>query len=93
MASKTAKTINTEVTEVIESNNSATMTPKELAAYFGTDAKSVRKWLRAIMTNKVGKGGHWHLDTSDLEGMRAQFDAYRSSKVTVVTVADLAPAE
>ena len=67
----------------------ATMTPKELAVEFGTDAKSVRKWLRAMTANPVGKGGHWALDVSDINALRVSYDTYRTGKVTVLTAADL----
>lgn len=64
------------------------MTPKELAIELDTDAKTVRKFLRSLTTERAGKGGRWVIDADDLDTLKDRFAAYNSRRSTVLTIAD-----
>lgn len=53
----------------------ATITPKELAAELGTDARTVRKFLRspAGFDARVGKGQRWAIESKSVRSLKAKF--------------------
>lgn len=77
---------NTEVTEVTETE-SDTLSAKDLAAEFGTDPKSFRRWLRTLTSSRAGKGGRWVFDTESADSIRAAWLA-RSTKGTTPELED-----
>jgi hypothetical protein len=57
-----------------------TLTPKEIAVDFGTDPKTLRKFLRSItpVDDRPGKGSRWSIpgNAKNLKSLRTQFDAW-----------------
>ena len=45
------------------------VSPKDLAQAWGTDPKSVRRFLRSLTDNRAGKGGRWEISTDDVEAL------------------------
>lgn len=66
----------------------ATITPKELAIELNTDAKTVRKFLRTLTTDRAGKGGRWVIDAADLDALRIKFADFNSRRTTTLTLTD-----
>jgi hypothetical protein len=62
------------------------MTPKELANHFGTDPKTVRKFLRSIATERPGKGGRWTIPTEMLPELEERFAAWNTRSATVLSL-------
>lgn len=56
----------------------ATMNTTEVATEFGTDARTLRKFLRSPegTDSKVGKGARWSIEKRDLRGLRKRFTAW-----------------
>jgi hypothetical protein len=58
-----------------------TATPKEIAAQFGTSAKTLRKFLRQEAKDAgvetPGKGGRWAIERKTLRSLRKRFDAWQ----------------
>lgn len=63
---------------------SKVMTPKEIAADFETDARTLRKFLRsqakANGTETPGKGSRWAIEARTMRSLRKQFDAWVAAK-------------
>lgn len=59
----------------------ATLTPKEIAVKFDSDARTVRKFIRQD-TGKVGKGHRHAIDSKSLKSMQKRFDAWIAAKAT-----------
>jgi hypothetical protein len=61
-----------------------TSTPKEVAQEFGTDAKTLRKFLRSItpIEDRPGKGGRWSLPATkkQLTTLRKRFDEWETAR-------------
>lgn len=56
------------------------LTPKEVAAKFSTDAKTLRKFLRKDMTDKApGKGARWEIPATSLKSLQKRFDAWNAT--------------
>lgn len=64
------------------------MTPTELADHLQVTPKEVRKFLRSITPDRAGKGGRWALDIQDLDMLTDRFRAWKSGKVTLLTLTD-----
>ena len=62
------------------------MTPKELAAEFDTDPRTIRKFLRSLTTDRAGKGGRWEIDPADLDALRDRFDAFNARRTTTLII-------
>lgn len=69
-----------------------TLTPKEIAIKWDSDARTVRKFLRtAEGTGKVGQGNRHAIDTKSVTKMHKAFDAWnaaRTAKSTESPIAD-----
>src|SRR5690606_10457475 len=61
-----------------------TLTAKQVATRLGTDAKNLRKFFRskASTVEPVGQGGRYEFNASDFEKIKAEFDAWNSTKRT-----------
>lgn len=62
------------------------MTPKELANQFGTDPKTIRKFLRSIATERPGKGGRWTIPTEMIPELEERFAAWNTRSATVLSL-------
>jgi hypothetical protein len=64
--------------------NTKTLTPKEVAAEFGTSPKRLRKFLRAEAreneTETPGKGGRWAIPAGTVKSMRKRFDSWAAEE-------------
>lgn len=51
------------------------MTPADLATELGTDARTVRKFLRSITPRdeQPGKGSRWNIEKKQLRSLRSQY--------------------
>lgn len=76
---KTAETAEVEVTEVAP----ATVTPAELALAFGTDPKTMRRFLRNVTQAKAGKGGRWAIDSALVPELKARWDSRNAASATI----------
>lgn len=56
------------------------ISPKDLAEIWGTDPKSVRRFLRANTTNRAGKGGRWEISIDDVEVLTAAYNGKANAK-------------
>lgn len=55
----------------------ATITPKELATELDTDARTVRKFLRATLPDAApGKGSRWAIERKQVRSLKAKFAAW-----------------
>lgn len=61
-----------------------TLTAKQVATRLGTDAKNLRKFFRskASTVEPVGQGGRYEFNASDFGKIKAEFDAWNSTKRT-----------
>jgi hypothetical protein len=59
-------------------------TPKDIALEWGTDAKTLRKFLRKDIKDKglesPGKGQRWAIDARSLKSLQKRFDAWNAAK-------------
>lgn len=72
--------IEVEVTEV---KQPSTVTPAELALAFGTDPKTMRRFLRNVTQAKAGKGGRWAIDAALIPELKARWDSRNAASNTV----------
>lgn len=72
-----------EVTEAVVPPATATVTPAELALAFGTDPKTMRRFLRNVTQAKAGKGGRWAIDASLVPELRERWDNRNAASATV----------
>lgn len=66
----------------------ATRTPKEIAVEWGTDARTLRKFLRnteAGGTGKVGQGNRHAIEAKSLKSLKRKFDAWIDAKAAKST--------
>lgn len=75
-----------ELDEIEEDNDEPADDPtegmlsaKEAAKAIGTDARTLRKFLRK-KAGKVGQGNRWLIDPDDLKKLKAEFEASSRSK-------------
>lgn len=73
----------------------ATITPKELALRFDTDARTVRKFLRsdAGYDAKVGKGQRWAIEAKDVRSLKTRFTKWIAANEEAKAKKDETPAE
>jgi transcription initiation factor IIE alpha subunit len=66
----------TEVVEVaeIEAPKVADLTPKDLAERWGTDAKTVRRFIRTQTSDRANKGGRWAISSKAADELTAKFE-------------------
>lgn len=69
--------------EVAEEAKPSTVTPAELALAFGTDPKTMRRFLRNVTQAKAGKGGRWAIDASLVPELRERWDNRNAASATV----------
>lgn len=69
----------------------ATMTTTEIAAEFGTDPRTLRKFLRSDegKAMKVGKGSRWGIEKRELRALRSRFAKWDEARKA--PIADEAP--
>src|SRR5262252_2534209 len=74
-----------------------TITPKELAARFDTDAKTLRKFLRSdasgVADQAPGKGSRWAIEGSQVRGMKSKFTKWNADRLAAIAAARTARAE
>lgn len=58
------------------------LSPADIAAEFGTDARTVRKFLRSITPkdSHPGKGSRWGIEKKNLRSMRSKFTAFQNAE-------------
>lgn len=61
-----------------------TITPTDLAELWGTDPKTVRRFLRANTEARAGKGGRWVIDEADAEALTEAFNSRGTTKKFVM---------
>lgn len=49
------------------------ITPKDLAIMCDTDAKTMRRFMRSLTDGRVGKGGRWAIEASDVDAIVSAF--------------------
>ena len=59
------------------------LSAKEVAVQFGTDARTLRKFLRATTPkdDQPGQGNRWSVDEDELKALRKKFDEWALPKV------------
>jgi len=61
-----------------------TMTPKEIAAEFGTDPRTLRKFLRTDARDRgvatPGKGSRWEIEARSVRSLRKRFDSWIAAR-------------
>jgi len=66
----------------------ATLTAKEIATQFGTDARTLRKFLRSDAkvnsTETPGKGARYAIEAKQVRTLRKRFDAWVASRTPAV---------
>lgn len=58
-----------------------TLTPKELAQRFDSDARTVRKFLRSEI-GTVGKGQRWAIEAKQVRSLKAKFAKWDDARKT-----------
>jgi hypothetical protein len=67
---------------------------KEAAIQVGTDARTLRKFLRASDDfDAVGQGNRYEFTSKEIKALKKKFDAWASKKPTTAKVKDEAPIE
>lgn len=61
----------------------ATVTPAQLAVEFGTDPKTMRRFLRNVTQAKAGKGGRWAIDAALVPELKERWEARNAASATV----------
>jgi hypothetical protein len=57
------------------------LTPKDVAEKFGTDSKTLHRFLRRTHADDApGRGGRWEVDAKKLPALRKEFDAWLKSE-------------
>jgi hypothetical protein len=74
---------------------SNTITPKELAVRFETDARTIRKFLRSEdgMNMKVGKGQRWAIEAKQVRSLKTRFTKWIAANEAKKAEEVEAPAE
>lgn len=64
-----------------ESAAAKTLTPKDVAEKFGTDSKTLRRFLRKQRPDaKPGQGGRWEIPAADVAKLKKQFTAWTKAE-------------
>lgn len=60
----------------------ATLNTTEVATEFGTDARTLRKFLRSPQgtDSTVGKGARWSIEKRDLRSLRKRFETWSAAQ-------------
>ena len=62
----------------------ATRSPKDIALEFGTDAKTLRKFLRSDAKGKgaetPGKGHRWEIEARSVKSLQKRFNAWNEAR-------------
>ena len=68
------------------------LTPADLAAELGTDARTARKFLRSITPkeDQPGKGSRWGIEKKAVRGMRTKFTAFEKAQEEAKALRDAA---
>lgn len=65
-------------------NDMATLTPKEIAQRFDTDARTLRKFLRheakVNSTETPGKGSRWAIESKSVRSLQRRFNAWNAAR-------------
>lgn len=57
------------------------LNPKEIAAKYETDARTVRKFLRATLPDEApGKGSRWMLEARRVNSLKRQFNDWNDAR-------------
>ena len=85
-----AKNTNNEVTDEVidEATPAASITPKELALLLDTDPKTLRRFLRAMTSDRPGRGGRWVIPADQVDAIRDRFNNWGGTKRTVFAFSD-----
>ena len=59
---------------------SAPITPTELAKLCNTDPKTMRRFMRSLTDERVGRGGRWEIDAADVDAIVAAFNGRSSAR-------------
>lgn len=70
-----------------EAAPAAAFSPKDLALAVGSDAKTVRRWMRGLTTQRANKGGRWVLDAATFEELKERWATRGTANGTVMTLA------
>lgn len=69
-----------------------TMNPKELAEKFGTDPRTVRKFLRSDARENglgtPGKGSRWEIEAKTVRSLQTRFNRWNDAKNSNPTESD-----
>ena len=84
--SKNIEVAEVEVEEVPQA--SVTVTPAELALAFGTDPKTMRRFLRNVTQAKAGKGGRWAIDSALVPELKERWESRNAASATVAELPD-----
>lgn len=74
--------------EVAEEAKPSTVTPAELALAFGTDPKTMRRFLRNVTQAKAGKGGRWAIDAALVPELKERWESRNAASATVTELPD-----
>lgn len=68
------------------------LSTKELADELKTDARTLRKFLRAVTPkdDQPGKGSRWSIEKRQLRSLRKQFSEWQAAKETEAEATDAA---
>ena len=80
-----------EIEEAIKVDDDSLLSAKEAATKIGTDARTLRKFLRSKF-GLVGQGQRWAIDAEDIPKLQEQFEAWEKGKSRTKAEA-AAPAE
>lgn len=69
----------------------AAMTAQELATELGTDARTIRKFLRSVTDkeNQPGKGARWSIEKKHLRTLRKQYTDWDAARQTAADEAEV----
>lgn len=72
----------------------ATLTPKELAIKLGTDAKTLRKYLRSVTPRDAqpGKGHRWSIEANTVKTHKAAFAKWDKERKELIAARKAAEA-
>ena len=56
------------------------ITPTELAKLCNTDPKTMRRFMRSLTAERVGRGGRWEIARSDVDMIVRAFNARSTSR-------------
>lgn len=83
---KKAAVKDAEVEVEVAEAKPTTVTPGELAAAFGTDPKTMRRFLRNVTQAKAGKGGRWAIDAALVPELKERWDNRSGASATVTAL-------